>query len=121
LPGVDRRLTITGLPDSEIRATLSPPESPDTLRLSVVENHPSQLATQLPCLRVLVSPNCLRAVHVVEPETGRVRHEFTLKAEGGRASANTMLQFTDRQRIVNGAMSVTAGGGPPLSVPVPAN
>jgi hypothetical protein len=121
LPGVDRRLTITGLPDSEIRATLSPPESPDTLRLSVVENHPSQLATQLPCLRVLVSPNCLRAVHVVEPETGRVRHEFTLKAEGGRAPANTMLQFTDRQRIVNGAMSVTAGGGPPLSVPVPAN
>ena len=120
VPGVDRSLTIAGFPKSEIRATLAAPDSPDTLRLSVVENHPPQIATQLPSLRVVVAPNCLRAVHVVEPETGRVRHEFTLKAEGGRVPANTMLQVTDRQRVVNGAMSVTAGGAPPLAVPVPA-
>jgi hypothetical protein len=120
VPGAERSLTIAGFPNSEIRATLAAPDSPDTLRLSVVENHPPQRATQLPALRVVVAPNCLRAVHVVEPETGRVRHEFTLKAEGGRVPANTMLQITDRQRIVNGAASATAGGAPPLAVPVPA-
>lgn len=119
VPGVDRSLKIAGFPKSEIRATLAPPESPDTLRLSVVEDHQGQIGAQLPCLRVVVSPNCLRAVHVVEPDTGRVRHEFTVKAEGGRATANTMLQFTDRQRIVSGAVSVTADGASPLTVPVP--
>ncbi|MEI6257474.1 MAG: hypothetical protein WCQ77_12595 [Planctomycetota bacterium] len=31
VPGVDRSLTIAGFPKSELRATLAPPDSPDTL------------------------------------------------------------------------------------------
>jgi hypothetical protein len=59
-------------------------------------------------------------VHVVEPETGRVRHEFTVRVEGGRMPQDVQLLITDKQRVLNGAVSVTAAGGLPLAVPVPA-
>jgi hypothetical protein len=59
-------------------------------------------------------------VHIVEPETGRVRHEFTVRLEGGLMPPGVQLLITDKQRILNGAVSVTAAGGQPLTVPVPA-
>jgi hypothetical protein len=119
-PGVERRLELTGLPGSEIRVTLAPAEAADHVQLSVLESHPAALADKLPCVRVCVTPGCLRAVHVVEPETGRVRHEFTVRAEGGRVPPDVQLMITDKQRVLNGAVSVTAAGGLPLAVPVPA-
>ena len=119
-PGVERRLELTGLPGSEIRVTLAPAEVADHVQLSVLASHPATLADKLPCMRVCVTPSCLRAVHVVEPETGRVRHEFTVRAEGGRVPQDVQLLITDKQRVLNGAVSVTASGAPPLVVPVPA-
>jgi len=119
-PGVERRLELAGLPGSEIRVTLAPAEVADRLQLSVLESHPAAIADKLPCARVCVTPGCLRAVHIVEPETGRVRHEFTVRAEGGRVSQDSQLLITDKQRIVNGAVSLTAAGEAQLTVPVPA-
>lgn len=119
-PGVERRLELTGLPGSEIRVSLAPVEAADHVKLSVLESHPATLADKLPCVRVCVTPACLRAVHIVEPETGRVRHEFTVRLEGGRIPQDVQLLITDRQRVLNGAVSLTAAGEPPLAVPVPA-
>lgn len=120
-PGVERRLELTGLPGSEVRVSLAPTAVADRLQLSVLESHPATLADKLPCLRVCVTPACLRAVHVVEPETGRVRHEFSVRVEGGRMPQDVQLLITDKQRVLNGAVSVTASGAPPLAVPVPAD
>lgn len=119
-PNVERRLEISSLPGSEIRVTLTPAETADQVLLSVLESHPASLADKLPCLRVCVSPACVRAVHIVEPETGRVRHEFTVRAEGGRMSQDSQLLITDKQRVLNGAVSLTAAGEAQLTVPVPA-
>jgi hypothetical protein len=119
-PGVERRLELAGLPGSEIRVSLAPAEAADHVQLSVLESHPATMADKLPCVRVCVTPGCLRAVHVVEPETGRVRHEFTVRVEGGRMPQDVQLLITDKQRVLNGAVSVTAAGGLPLAVPVPA-
>jgi hypothetical protein len=119
-PGVERRLELAGLPGSEIRVSLAPAEAADHVQLSVLESHPATLADKLPCVRVCVTPGCLRAVHVVEPETGRVRHEFTVRVEGGRMPQDVQLLIADKQRVLNGAVSVTAAGGLPLAVPVPA-
>ena len=119
-PGVERRLELAGLPGSEIRVSLAPAEAADHVQLSVLESHPATLADKLPCVRVCVTPGCLRAVHVVEPETGRVRHEFTVRLEGGRMPQDVQLLITDKQRVLNGAVSLTAAGDPPLAVPVPA-
>ena len=119
-PSVERRLELASLPGSEIRVTLAPAETADQVQLSVLESHPAPLADKLPCLRVCVSPACIRAVHIVEPETGRVRHEFTVRAEGGRVSQDSQLLITDKQRVLNGAVSLTAAGEGQLTVPVPA-
>ena len=119
-PGVERRLELASLPGSEIRVTLTPAETADQVQLSVVENHPASLADKLPCVRVCVSPACIRAVHIVEPETGRVRHEFTVRTEEGRMPHDSQLLITDKQRVLNGAVSLTAAGESQLTVPVPA-
>ena len=119
-PGVERRLELVGLPGSEIRVSLAAAEAADHVQLSVLESHPALFADKLPCVRVCVTPGCLRAVHIVEPETGRVRHEFTVRVEGGRIPQDVQLLITDRQRVLNGAVSVTAAGAPPLAVPVAA-
>lgn len=118
-PGVERRLELAGLPGREIRVTLTPAEAADHVKLSVVEAQVAKAAETMPCARVCVTPDCLRAVHIVEPETGRVRHEFTVRAEGGRVMPDTQLLITDKQRVLNGAVSLTAGGDPPLQLPVP--
>jgi hypothetical protein len=118
--GVEREVKLTSLPGSEVRVTLAPSEEVDRVRLSVLESHPAPLADKLPCLRVCVSPACMSAIHIVEPETGRVRHEFTVRAEGGRVSQDSQLLITDKQRVLNGAVSLTAAGDAPLTVPVPA-
>lgn len=119
-PGVERRLDLPSLPGSEIRVTLAPAEAADHVKLSMLESHPAPLADKLPCLRVCVSPDCIRAVHIVEPETGRVRHEFTVRTEGGRVPHDSQLLITDKQRVLNGAVSLTAAGEGQLTVPVPA-
>ena len=119
-PGMERRLELAGLPGSEIRVSLAPAEAADHVQLSVLESHPATMADKLPCVRVCVTPGCLRAVHIVEPETGRVRHEFTVRVEGGRMPQDVQLLITDKQRVLNGAVSVTAAGAAPLAVPVPA-
>ncbi|MFM7520232.1 MAG: vWA domain-containing protein [Planctomycetota bacterium] len=118
-PGVERRLEMASLPGSEIRVTLAPAEAADRVQVSVLETHPATLADRLPSLRVAVTPDCLRATHVLEPETGRVRHEFTVQARGGHVSADNQLLITDKQRILAGAISVTASGDAPLTVGVP--
>jgi hypothetical protein len=118
-PGRERRLELAGLPGVEIRVTLTPAEAADHVKLSVVETQVANGAERLPCVRVCVAPGCLRAVHIVEPETGRVRHEFTVRAEGGRVMPDAQLLITDKQRVLNGAVSLTAGGDAPLQLPVP--
>jgi hypothetical protein len=118
-PGQERRLELAGLPGVEIRVTLTPAEAADHVKLSVVETQVANGAERLPCVRVCVAPGCLRAVHIVEPETGRVRHEFTVRAEGGRVMPDAQLLITDKQRVLNGAVSLTAGGDAPLQLPVP--
>jgi hypothetical protein len=119
-PGVERRLELAGLPATEIRVTLAPAEAADRVQLSVVETQLANAAERLPCVRVCVAPGCLRAVHIVEPETGRVRHEFTVRAEGGRVPPDAQLLVTDRQRLLIGAVSLTSTENAPLEVPVPA-
>ena len=119
-PGVERRLELAGLPATELRVTLAPAEAADRVQVSVVETQVASVAERLPSVKVCVAPGCLRAVHIVEPETGRVRHEFTVRAEGGRIPADSQLLVTDKQRLLSGAVSLTAAGDAPLEVPVPA-
>jgi hypothetical protein len=118
-PGVERRLELAGLPGLEIRVTLAPAEAADHVKLSVVETQVAKGSEKIPCVRVCVTPECLRAVHIVEPETGRVRHEFTVRSEGGRVMPDAQLLITDKQRVLSGAVSLTAGGDAPLQLPVP--
>jgi hypothetical protein len=117
-PGIERRLKLAGLPASELRVTLTPADTPDHMQLSVVETQVVTVGSRLPGAKVCVTPGCLRAVHVVEPETSRVRHEFTVRTEGGRIPPDALLLVTDKQRLLNGAVSVTSRGDVPLEVPV---
>ena len=119
-PGVERQLELTGLPGSDIRVTVAPADVSDHVQVFVLESHPATLADRLPCVRVCVTPTCLRAIHIIEPETGRVRHEFTVRTEGGRLPPDVQILITDKQRVLSGAVSLTATGEPPLAVPVPA-
>ena len=124
VPGVERSFDIKSLPGSTVRALVSASESTaHTLRLSVIEEHPQPTANNLPLLKVAVSPGCLRAVHILEPGTGRVRHEFEVAIVDGQLSGDVRLLVTDRQAIVKSAAgSLTASGAPePLIVPIPAN
>ena len=124
VPGVERRFDIKCLPGSTVRAVVSASDStPRSLRLSVIEEHPQPTSNNLPLLKVAVSPGCLRAVHILEPGTGRVRHEFEVAMVDGQLSGDVRLLVTDRQAIVKSAVgSLTATGAPePLIVPIPAN
>lgn len=116
LPGIPKPLTMAGFPDMEITVMLEPATSPDEAVISVVEQHTAGRASELPLLRISVPQGCREAVHVVEPGTGRVRHTFTVEAQGGRVSPATQLSITDARRIVAGAV---ATGPLPLAVPVP--
>jgi hypothetical protein len=124
VPGVERRFDIKCLPGSTVRAIVSASENtPRYLRLSVIEEHPQPTANNLPLLKVAVSPGCLRAVHILEPGTGRVRHEFEVAIVDGQLSGDVRLLVTDRQAIIKNAVgSLTAtGAAEPLIVPIPAN
>jgi len=124
VPGVERRFDVKSLPGSTVRVIVSASEStPRSLRLSVIEEHPQPTANSLPLLKVAVSPGCLRAVHILEPGTGRVRHEFEVAIVDGQLSGDVRLLVTDRQAIMKSAVgSLTASGAPePLIVPIPAN
>ena len=123
VPGVERGFDIKCLPGSTVRAVVSASEStPRSLRLSVIEEHPQPTSNSLPLLKVAVSPGCLRAVHILEPGTGRVRHEFEVAMVDGQLSGDVRLFVTDRQAIIKNAVgSLTASGSPePLIVPIPA-
>jgi hypothetical protein len=124
VPGVERRFDIKCLPGSTVRAIVSASKSsPRSLRLSVIEEHPQPTANNLPLLKVAVSPGCLRAVHILEPGTGRVRHEFEVAIVDGQLSGDVRLLVTDRQAIIKsavGSLSAT-GAAEPLIVPIPAN
>lgn len=122
LPGVERRFQLKCLPGSSIRALVSRNDTtPRVLRLTVIEEHPQPTAKNLPLLRVAVSPDCLRAVHILEPGTGRMRHEFEVLMIDGQLSADVRLLVSDRQAILKGAVGSLApqGAAETLTVPVP--
>jgi hypothetical protein len=116
VPGIPKPLAMAGFPDLEVTVVLEPATSPDEAVISVVEQHPAARAGELPMVRISVPQGCREAVHVVEPGTGRVRHTFTVEAQGGRISPATQLTITDARRIVAGAITT---GPLPLTVPVP--
>ena len=87
--------------------------------VTVTEQHPAELASQLPLLRVQVSENCSEAIHTVEPDSGQVLHGFLITTESGGLSPATLLELTDRRRITAGAVSTILGDAPQLIVPIP--
>jgi len=122
VPGVERRFDLKRLPGSTVRALVSAGENdPRHLRLSVIEEHPQPTANMLPVLRVAVSPGCLRALHILEPGTGRVRHEFEVAIVDGQVADDVQLLVTDRQTIVKNAVGslLATGDAEPLVVPIP--
>ena len=121
VPGVERVFEIQSLPGSFVRMTVLPPTLPNELRLNVIETHPSPTAEHLPCLRVAVSPGCQKAVHITEPGTGRVRHEFIVATVDGQLASDVRVTISDRQRIVADAITLPLVDGvrASLGVPVP--
>ena len=121
VPGVERVFEIQSLPGSVVRMTVLPPTLPNELRLNVIETHPSPTAEHLPCLRVAVSPGCQKAVHITEPGTGRVRHEFIVATVDGQLASDVRVTISDRQRIVTDAIALPLLDGvrASLGVPVP--
>ena len=122
VPGVERRFDLKSLPGSTVRAIVSASDAnPRFLRLSVIEEHPQPTANNLPVLRVAVSPGCLRALHILEPGTGRVRHEFEVAIVDGQVSGDVRLLVTDRETIVKNAVGsmMATGDAEPLVVPIP--
>ena len=87
----------------------------------MIEEHPQPTANNLPVLRVAVSPGCLRALHILEPGTGRVRHEFEVAIVDGQVSGDVRLLVTDRETIVKNAVGsmMATGDAEPLVVPIP--
>ena len=78
-PGVERTLELSSFPESKVTARVAPLTSASELVLTVIEEHPRDLADKLPTLKVAVPRGCTKAVHIVVPDTGRVRHEFTVE------------------------------------------
>ncbi len=119
VPGVAKRVTLAGFPDSTVQLILEPPTSREGMTLTVLEEHPIARSAELPCLKVAISQGCLEAVHVTEPGTGRVRHSFRITADGGQISPACLVCITDSQRVMSGAVSTSTSTAGPLSVPVP--
>lgn len=121
VPGIEIARDLPGMTGSTIRAELAPVSDPSAIRLTVIEAHPARLADQLPILKVAVSAGCRRAVHILEPGTGRLRHEFELEAVDGQLQGGVSLTVTDREAIIQGSVGIGMPGTTiqPLMVPVP--
>jgi Mg-chelatase subunit ChlD len=117
--GQSKRLGFPGLPNSTISIARKPSSTTDHIEVTVTEQHPAELASQLPLLRVQVSENCSEAIHTVEPDSGQVLHRFLITAESGGLSPATLLELTDRQRITAGAVSTVLSDATQLIVPIP--
>jgi hypothetical protein len=121
VPDVELTRDLPGLEGSSLRVRLSPVSDPSVVRLTVIETHPPRLADQLPLLKVAISSGCRRAVHIVEPGTGRIRHEFELDAVDGQLPGGMLLTATDREAIIRGSIGTGIPGTTiqPLVIPVP--
>lgn len=122
LPAIERRVPLKNLPGSSLLVLVKPIDSPTSLKMTVIEEHPPALAAALPLLRVTVSPACRRAVHMLTPGGSRVRHEFVLAMIDGQLPPDVMLTATRAETIKRGAVGPPSPGSDPkrLSVPVPA-
>lgn len=122
LPAIERTIPLASMPGSSLRVLVRPIESLTSMRMTVIEEHPPELATALPLLRVSVGPGCRHAVHLLAPGGSRVRHEFTLSMLDGQLPPEVMLTATRSETVKRGAVGpTTIGGSPkPLVVPVPA-
>lgn len=102
-------------------ARVAPLTSASELVLTVIEEHPRDLADKLPTLKVAVPRGCTKAVHIVVPDTGRVRHEFTVEMIDEQVASDVMLTVTDRRAIQRDAVGPTSPGAPPptLRVAIP--
>lgn len=116
----ETELNFPGLPDSTFHVHKTASPTPELLEITVTEQHPSELASQLPLLRVQIPHGCTEAVHTVEPDSGRVRHKFLVAADTDQAFPPALLELTDRQRITSGAISTTLSAASQLIVPIPA-
>ena len=121
VPDVELTRDLPGLEGSSLRVRLSPVSDPSVVRLTVIETHPPRLADQLPLLKVAIFSGCRRAVHIVEPGTGRIRHEFELDAVDGQLPGGMLLTATDREAIIRGSIGTGIPGTTiqPLVIPVP--
>ncbi|MEO1992096.1 MAG: hypothetical protein ABGW78_09215, partial [Pirellulales bacterium] len=117
--GIEKDLAFPGLAESKILVTKRTAKDPNQIELSVVEYHPSTFTSNLPLLKLEISDSCLEATHIVEADTGRIRHRFFIKASDGEVSPSTNLLITDKQRITTGAVNTASTGEPPLVVPIP--
>jgi len=122
LPAIERTIPLANMPGSSLRVLVRPIESLTALRMTVIEDHPPDLAPLLPLVRVSVGPACRRAVHLLAPGGSRVRHEFTLAMIDGQLPPEVVLTATRSEEVKRGAIGpTTIGGSPkPLVVPVPA-
>jgi hypothetical protein len=120
-PGVERTLELSSFPESKVTARVAPLTSASELVLTVIEEHPRDLADKLPTLKVAVPRGCTKAVHIVVPDTGRVRHEFTVEMIDEQVASDVMLTVTDRRAIQRDAVGPTSPGAPPptLRVAIP--
>ena len=113
------KYSFPGLPECEIYITRKKPKSDGTIEISVIEQHPVDQFSHLPTLKVCVPTNCLSANHRVEPDIGKVCHTFIIKTNNTRVSENVCIEFTDKQRLINGATNTISQDGTPLIIPVP--
>jgi hypothetical protein len=120
-PGVERSLEISSCPESRVTARVAPLKSRSELVLTVVEEHPREVADKLPLLKVAVPRGCKKAVHIRVPDTGRVRHEFTVEMIDEQVASDVMLTVTDRRAIQRDAIGPVSPGAPPptLRVTIP--
>ena len=117
-PGVEKQLEIPSLPGSTVTAQVAPLTSRSELVVSVVENHPRGLADALPVVSVSISRGCTRAVHIVVPDTGRVRHEFTVEMVDEQVASDIVLNVTDKRAIQRDAVGPPSPGAPPQTLRV---
>lgn len=117
-PGVEQVLELPAFPGSRVRVRAAPLTSPTSLFVTVIEEHPRERAASLPTLRVGISRTCTRAVHITVPDTGRVRHEFTVALVDEQVASDVMLTVTDRRAIQRDSIGPPAPGSAPQALKV---
>lgn len=117
--GEQGKIDFPGLPDSTITIVRKAGAVSGQIEIIVDEQHPAELASQLPLLRVQQSADCRSVVHVVEPDSGRVRHRFIVDASSNRMPSAIRIELTDKKHIVSGAVGTPLSGDPQLVVPIP--